>query len=110
MEKTTLISGNGHAYEREVPAIRIVGTWNDGALDNLRKQTGIDFRRTVHGSVEGQPETWEQFAKIFLAYDFLTHGVNNWDGNYIVLRGNCNVPIFAPLYYEMDGKKFVGVE
>ena len=110
MEKTTLISGNGRPYEREIPAVRIVGNWNDCALENLRKQTGIDFKRTVHGTIEGRPETWEQFAKIFLAYDFLTHGVNNLNGNYIVLRWNCNVPVFAPLYYEMDGKKFIGVE
>ena len=110
MEKTTLINGNGHPYERAVPCVRILGKWNDVAIENLKKQTGIDFKLSPWGNLEGQPETWEQFSKIFLAYDFLTHGVNNWEGNWMILRLNCNTPRFAPLYYEKDGKKFIGVE
>lgn len=109
MEKTTLLSGNGRPYEREIPKVVITSHFNDVALENLRKQTGIDFQRNVHGSVEGQPETWEQFIKIFLCYNFIAQGQNNADGNYMYLR-YANVPFGNRLYYEQDGKKFIGVD
>ena len=109
MEKTTLISGNGRPYEREIPKVVITSKFNDVALENLRKQTGIDFKRNAHGSIEGQPETWEQFSKIFLCYNFLACGQNNADGNYMYLR-YANVPFGNTLYYEQGGQKFIGVD
>lgn len=109
MEKTTLISANGHPYEREIPKIIIHSYMNDVSLSNLRKQTGIDFKANVHGQIEGQPDTWEQMAKIFLTYNFLTHDQNNWDGNVLHLQGAFHVPLGQNLYYEQDGKKFAGV-
>lgn len=109
MEKTTLINGNGFPYEREIPKVVIVGYMNDVALENLRKQTGIDFKETFTENYEGQPETWEQFSKIFLTYNFLTHSVNNWEGNIMYLRADCNTPSNATLFYRRDGKEYVGV-
>lgn len=111
MEKTTLINGNGRPYEREVPKVRIFGHWNEVAFNNLKQQTGIAFEKNEGWRyIEGQPETWEQFSKIFLAYNFLTHSINNWDGNLIILKLNHNVPLTARLYYEREGQKFIGVE
>jgi hypothetical protein len=68
-----------------VPQIIIVSYFNDIALEWLRKQTGIDFVRRLN-EIIGQPETWEQFSKIFLTYNFSTTSVNNWDGNKMYLR------------------------
>lgn len=109
MEKTTLISGNGLPYEREIPKVVIVGYMNDVALNNLCRQTGIDFKERFDNTYEGQPETWEQFSKIFLTYNFLTHNINNWEGNLMYLRFDCNVPYGATLRYRKDGKEFIGV-
>lgn len=109
MEKTTLINGNGLPYEREIPKVVIVSYMNETALENLREQTGIHFKKSSLGNYEGQPETWEQFSKIFLTYNFLTHSVNNWEGNLMYLRMDCNTPSNATLYYRRDGKEFVGV-
>lgn len=109
MEKTTLISGNGLPYEREIPKVVIVGYMNDVALAHLCKQTGIEFKETFTKNYEGQPSTWEQFAKIFLTYNFLTHDVNNWEGNLMYLRPDCNTPSGATLRYRIDGKEFIGV-
>jgi len=109
MEKTTLISGNGYPYEREVPKVIILGYLNEIALQNLCKQTGIEFKETFAQNYEGQPETWEQFSKIFLTYNFLTHSINNWEGNLMYLRVDCNTPAGSTLYYYRDGVKCVGV-
>ncbi len=109
MEKTTLINANGNPYEREIPKVIILSWMNDIAFDWLCKQTGIKFRKTIDGFYEGQPETWEQFSKIFLTYNFLNHGVNNFDGNLMYLRLDCNSPSGATLYYKKDGREFVGV-
>lgn len=110
MEKTTLISGNGFPYEREIPKVMITTSMNEVALENLRVQTGIDFKETFHGNYVGQPETWEQFSKIFLTYNFLTHDVNNWEGNIMYLRGDCNTPSGATLFYRRGGKEYIGVQ
>lgn len=110
MEKTTLINGNGRPYEREIPKVVIQTFVNPVALDWLRQQTGIDFKKTVHDTIEGQPETWEQFSKIFLTYNFLTMDQNNWDGNIMHLRGACHIPFGKKLTYEQDGKTFLGVD
>lgn len=109
MEKTTLINGNGFPYEREIPKVVILGYINEAGLENLHKQTGIEFKETFIQNYEGQPETWEQFSKIFLTYNFLTHDINNWEGNIMYLRFDCNVPTCATLYYHRDGKEYVGV-
>ena len=109
MEKTTLINGNGNPYEREIPKVVIVSYMNETAFEWLCKQTGINFKKSSLGNYEGQPETWEQFSKIFLAYNFLTHDVNNWEGNLMYLRVDCNTPAGVSLYYRKDGKEFVGV-
>lgn len=110
METTTLINGNGRPYERAIPKVVIHTFVNPVALDWLRQQTGIDFQKTVHDTIEGQPETWEQFAKVFLTYNFLTMDQNNWDGNIMHLRGACHIPFGKRLTYEQDGKTFIGVE
>lgn len=109
MEKTTLINANGNPYEREIPKVIILGYLNEVALQNLCKQTGIEFKETFTQNYEGHPETWEQFSKIFLTYNFLTHSVNNWEGNLMYLRVDCNSPSGATLYYKKDGREFVGV-
>lgn len=109
MEKTTLINGNGLPYEREIPKVIILGYLNEVALKNLCKQTGIEFKETFVENYEGQPETWEQFSKIFLTYNFLTHGINNWEGNLMYLRIDRNTPAGATLYYRREGKEIVGV-
>lgn len=109
MEKTTLFSANGTAYEREVPKVRILGYWNGFAFENLRKQTGIDFQRVTKRYAEGQPETWEQFSKIFLAYNFLTCSVNNLDGNLMILRSASHSPITSPLYFKEGDKEYICV-
>ena len=85
MEKTTLINGNGFPYEREVPKVIITSYFNDGAFEWLRKQTGIDFERKLD-MIVGQPETWEQFSKIFLTYNFSTTGIDNICGNIMYLQ------------------------
>ena len=111
MEKTTLIDGNGRIYTREVPKVVITTYVNDTALENLIHQTGIPFKRNeASGCVEGQPVSWEQFASIFLTYDYLTHDQNNWDGNVIYLRSNMNVPFGRRLYYYKEGARFLGVD
>lgn len=110
MEKTTLINGNGYKYEREIPKFHIFGYMNDVALENLRQQTGIDFKQNAWGDIVGQAETWEQFSKVFLAYDWLTHDQNNMDGNIMYLRSNMNVPIDHKLYYYKNGERFLGVD
>lgn len=110
MEKTTLISGNGFPYERNIPEVRILTFINDVALENLRRQTGIDFQKNGWGVLSGKPETWEQFAKIFLTYNWLTHDQNNWDGNVMYLRGDCNTPLNCALTYEQNGQRFLGVD
>lgn len=110
METTKLISGNGYEYTRAIPKVQILSYFNPVALENLCRQTGISFKPNAWGVIEGQPETWEQFSKIFLCYNFLTHGQNNADGNIMYLRADCNVPINAPLYYEKDGERFLGVQ
>ncbi len=109
MEKTTLINGNGQPYERSIPEIVILGCMNEVALDYLQRQTGIEFKEMPHDVYTGQPETWEQFSKVFLSYNWLTHGINNWDGNKIFLRFNCNIPLNKTLYYHQDGREFIGV-
>lgn len=109
MEKTTLINANGNPYEREIPKVVIIGYMNEVALERLKKQTGIDFKETFTENYEGQPETWEQFSKIFLTYNFLTHSVNNFEGNIMYLRADCNTPSSATLFYRRDGKEYVGV-
>lgn len=109
MKKTTLINGNGYAYEREMPTVQIHSFMNEIALENLRKQTGIDFKKNAYGVIEGKPATWEQFAKIFLTYNFLTHDQNNWDGNIMHLQVASSVPLGKRLFYEQDGKRFEGV-
>ena len=109
MEKTTLINGNGLPYEREIPKVIILGYLNEVALKNLCKQTGIEFKETFVENYEGQPETWEQFSKIFLTYNFLTRGINNWEGNLMYLRIDRNTPAGATLYYRREGKEIVGV-
>lgn len=109
MEKTTLINANGNPYEREIPKVIILGYLNEVAWEHLCNQTGIYFKKSSLGNYEGQPETWEQFSKIFLTYNFLTHSINNWEGNLMYLRVDCNTPSNATLYYRRDGKEFVGV-
>lgn len=109
MQTTTLISGNGHTYQREIPKVVILSYINPVALENLKLQTGVEFKENPWGKIEGQPETWEQFSKIFLAYNWLTHDQNNWNGNVMYLRINCNTPVNAPLFYEKDGERFAGV-
>ena len=52
MEKTTLINGNGLPYEREIPKVIIVGYMNDVALNNLCRQTGIDFKERFDKTYE----------------------------------------------------------
>lgn len=110
METTTKINGNGHPYIVEVPRICIISDCNEEALKNLYKQTGIHFKTGLGGVVTGQPETWEQFSKVFLTYDFLTLYQNNWDGNVMFLRFNCNTPSDATLYYKRHGALIVGVD
>lgn len=109
MEKTTFINGNGQPYERAVPTVVIATYINPLALENLRRQTGIDFQPNAYGRIEGHPETWEQLAKVFLTYNWLTRDQNNWDGNIIHLRGASHVPFDEPLFYEKGGDRFEGV-
>lgn len=110
METTTLIDGNGRPYERAIPKVVIHTFINSVALDWLRQRTGIDFQKTVHDTIEGQPETWEQFAKVFLTYNFLTMDQNNCDGNIMHLRGARHIPFGKRLTYEQDGETFIGVD
>ena len=110
MQKTTLISANGQLYDRAIPKVVITTFINDVALDNLRRQTCIDFKKDNWGNISGQPQTWEQFARIFLTYNGLTHDQNNWDGNVMYLRGDRNTPRNERLFYEKDGQRFLGVD
>ena len=104
MEKTTLITANGHLYEREVPVVRIVNHMNLVALSNLSKQTGIEFKECSGGVLEGKPQTWEQFSKIFL-----TESQNNWEGNIVRLRVAGICPPNRPLFYTDNGMTYTGV-
>lgn len=105
MEKTTLINANGRQYEREIPKICITTPFNPIALKNLKNQTGIDFKEDRFGNQTGQPQSWEQFAKLFMSCDWLTYD----DGNIIYLRWN-NTPVGYQLYYKREGKEYVGVK
>ena len=109
MEKTTLITANGCPYEREVPVVRIVNHMNSVALSNLSRQTGIEFKECSGGVLEGKPQTWEQFSKIFLTYNFLTESQNNWDGNIVRLRVAGICPPNQPLFYANNGTAYIVV-
>lgn len=110
MERTCLINGNGKPYFREIPKVYIYGPFNDVALEHLRENTEIDFKRNSLCDIEGQPYTWEHFARIFLTYNFLTHDTNNSCGNIMYLRTDCNTPLNATLRYRMNGQEFIGVQ
>lgn len=110
MLQTTLISANGNEYTRECPIIRICGTFNEVATAYLIERTGIEFKKTAWGSLEGKPDTWEQFAKIFMTYNWITCDQNNWNGNVLTLRAAFEMPINAELYYEQNGQKMLAVE
>lgn len=91
MEKTIIQDAGGHPHEYEVPTIRIFKPFNETALEYLTKRTGIEFveRENVF---EGKPETWEQFSKVFLVYDFLTHRVTCGGENLVICRCACSAP------------------
>ena len=106
IETTTLMSANGTPYTRQIPTIIIRSYFNETALENLRKQTGIDFHINAWHNIEGQPETWEQFAKIFLTYNFITHSQYNGDGNYLYLTFNSSPITVTDFYYTYNGEKY----
>lgn len=106
----TLISGNGYEYARECPIIRICGPFDETATAWLIKQTGIEFKKTAWGNLEGKPETWEQFAKVFMTYNWITRDQNNADGNVLTLRYAHAMPFNAELYYEQGGRKMLAVD
>ena len=90
METLTLINGNNQQYNIGLPKVIILAKLNDVATEHIYKNTGLLFRESKTGminSIEAQPHSSEQIAKLFMTYNFKTRYYNNWDyKNTIVLK------------------------
>ena len=72
-----MFNGNGQTYTRELPLI----FWqtseiNETALAHIKKQTGLLFIKTSWG-YQAQPESFDQYMRLFLTYNFKTRYYNN---------------------------------
>lgn len=90
-ETLTLINGNGIAYTLGLPKLFILGKLNDTALEHVRENTGLHFKRS-HVGLEAQPTSSNQIAALFLTYNFKTRYYNNADTkNTIFLKSDHHV-------------------
>lgn len=87
METFKMFNGNGQEYTRTLPKILIqTKEINDVALMHITKQTGLTLTKTGVG-YEAQPESFDQYMKLFLTYNFKTRYYNNWNySNTLVLK------------------------
>jgi hypothetical protein len=72
----TLINGNGRPYTIGLPRLFILGKMNDGALEHVHENTGLQFVATNNG-LEAQPENGNQIAALLLTFNFKTRYFNN---------------------------------
>lgn len=90
MNKINLFNGNGHRYKLDMPCIHILAdNINDVALDHIKKQTGLIFKKNGWG-YEAKPRTFYQITKLFLTYDFKTQYHNNLTTKNTILLKFCN--------------------
>jgi len=92
METISLFNGNGQRYKQGLPKLfYITDNINDVALEHIRKNTGLKFKKGLWG-YEAQPTTSKQIVKLLLTYDFKTEYHDNIDNkNTLFLRGLFNV-------------------
>jgi hypothetical protein len=84
-------NGNGQPYETGLPELFILCQhgFNDTALDHLRKNTGIDFRRKGT-NLTGQPTSSNQIGLLFVTYNFKTQYHNNLTSKNTLYLKVCN--------------------
>lgn len=75
-ETLTLINGNHRPYSIGLPKLFILGDMNDVALEHIRENTGLFFKRD-HNGLEAHPESSQQIAALLLTYNFKTRYYNN---------------------------------
>ena len=79
METLSRFNGNDQEYTTDIPKVVIITKHglNDIALKHLIKNTGIAFKVDAWGNIEGQPETANQLALLFVTYNFKTQYHDN---------------------------------
>lgn len=92
MQKLALINGNGQKYTVSLPKIVIMGRFNDTAREHIFEETALLFKDCWSGSMEAQPHSSQQIAKLFLTYNFKTRYFNNADlHNTLMLKSDHHV-------------------
>jgi hypothetical protein len=86
LETITRINGNGQKYTTDLPLIILNGFINDVALNHIKENTGLEFKKHYMG-YSAQPINSNQVLTLFLTYNFKTRYFDNWNHkNTIVLK------------------------
>ena len=109
METLKINTANGQEMTKEVPAIVIMGVFNEVARGWIEKQSGIKFK--IKGNtMEGKPTSFAQIVAMMMTYNFVTCYVDNWNASNTLYLKPAQVELRDLTQYiftKRDGNDFI---